>query len=65
MTTFLVFAGIALLVVGYLAFDWWMAGRKAKRQVGSARESNKDNAGVGYAAVERNTNAAQYQTWTL
>jgi hypothetical protein len=61
MTTLLVFAGIAVLVVAYLAFDWWWAGHKASRRLVSARDHNGENANVGYTLVERNMNSIDQQ----
>ncbi len=53
MTTFLVIGGIAVLVAGYFALDWLLAGRTGKRTVGRARDGQVGNASVDYDAIER------------
>ena len=53
MTTFLILGGIAVLVCGYLAFDWWLAGRKSKRSLTRSRDGQVGNAGVDEHVIER------------
>lgn len=53
MTTLLVFGGIALLICGYLALDWWLAGHKSKRTLTRARDGQVGNGGVDEHVVER------------
>ena len=53
MTTFLVIGGIAVLIGGYFALDWWLAGRSSKRTIGRARDGQVGNSGVDYDVIER------------
>ena len=53
MTTLLVVGGIVLLICGYLAFDWWLAGRKSKRMLTRSRDGRVGNASVDEHVVER------------
>ena len=53
VTTFLVVGGIALLVCGYLAFDWWLAGHKSKRTLTRSRDGQVGNSRVDEHVIER------------
>ena len=53
MTTFLIIGGIVLLVCGYLAFDWWLAGLKSKRTLTRSRDGQLGNSRVDEHVVER------------
>ena len=63
MTTFLVIGGIALLVGGYLALDWWLAGLKNKRTLTRSRDGQVGNASVDETMIERQ--AQSKQTWGI
>ena len=62
MTTFLIIGGIALLVCGYLALDWWLAGRKGQRSLTRSRDGQINNAAVDEHAIERQ--AQTNRDWT-
>ena len=62
MTTFLVIGGIALLICGYLALDWWLAGHKSKRTLTRSRDGQIGNASVDEAVIERQAQATRDQT---
>ncbi len=62
MTTFLVFGGIALLICGYLAFDWWLAGHKSKRRLTRSRDGQIGNARVDEHVVESLAKSNRDQT---
>jgi predicted RNase H-like nuclease len=53
VTTFLIVGGIALLICGYLALDWWLAGRKSKRTLSRSRDGQIGNASVDEHVIER------------
>ena len=53
MTIFLIIGGIALLICGYLAFDWWLAGHKSKRMLTRSRDGQIGNAAVNEHVIER------------
>ncbi len=53
MTTFLVVGGIALVVCGYLAFDWWLAGHKSKRTLTRSRDGQFHSASVDEHLIQR------------
>jgi hypothetical protein len=53
VTTFLVIGGIALLICGYLALDWWLAGLKSKRTLARSRDGQVGNAAVDEHVIER------------
>jgi hypothetical protein len=56
-----VIGGIVLLVGALLAIDWFTAGRAKGRMLVRAKDQSAGNAGVGYAATERNIRGAQNQ----
>ena len=51
--------GILLLVGALVALDWFTAGRAKGRMLVRAKDQSADNAGVGYAGVERNLQAGR------
>ena len=53
MTTVLVIGGIALLICAFLALDWWVGGRKAKRSLNRSRDDQVRNSAVDEHIVER------------
>ena len=53
MTTLLIIGGIAVLICGYLAFDWWLAGHKSKRTLARSRDGQVANAAVDEHVIER------------
>lgn len=63
MTTFLVIAGIVVVVAGLLAFDWFMAPRMGRRRFVRAKNQSTDNVDAGYAEIQRQGQSAQQQTW--
>jgi len=53
VTTFLILGGIVLLICGYLAFDWWLAGHKSKTSLTRRNDSQVSNEAVDEHIVER------------
>jgi hypothetical protein len=53
VTTLLVVGGIALLICGYLALDWWLAGRTSRRMLTRSRDGQIGNAAVDEHVIER------------
>ncbi len=62
MTDVLVVGGIALLISGYLALDWWLAGLKSKRTLARSHDGQIGNARVDEAIIERQAQATR--DWT-
>jgi hypothetical protein len=62
VTTFLVIGGIALLICGYLALDWWLAGLKSKRTMTRSRDGQIGNARVDEAIIGSQAQATR--DWT-
>jgi len=48
-----VIGALAVVVAALLALDWFMAGRKGRRMLGSAADGEAGNADAGYAAIDR------------
>ena len=63
MITVLAIGGVALLLGGYFALDWWLAGFKSKRSMARARHGQVGNARVDEALIERE--AKSNQTWGI
>lgn len=61
MTTFVVVAGIVLVVGAYLGLDWYLAGRTARRSLVSAKNGG-DSAPVGLGLIERQNTQNNFNT---
>lgn len=61
MTTFVVVAGIVLVVGAYLGLDWYLAGRTARRSPVSAKNGG-GSAPVGLGLIERQNTQNNFNT---
>jgi hypothetical protein len=62
VTPFPVIGGIAVVICGYLALDWWLAGRKSQRALVRSRDAQPGNAAVDEHVIERQ--AQSHRDWT-
>jgi hypothetical protein len=61
MTTFIVIGAVVLIVCAYLALDWFLAGRKARRSLVSAKTGG-DSFQVGAGLIDRQNTHNNFNT---